>query len=409
MPSTPLRKVLASQQQSGRKLFEKDLLDDIPFSPGGLYELGLDFTPVRHNNPSSSHLHPASHTGASPFTDFVNTSLTPLNTHPHALPPKSSNILMSPSSILRKPLISSPPLSRAGWVRVEIGGGPANNGFKEINKMTWRSPPTVQVMRNVKDVFKEKEQMIGEGMSGPPVLHKGTGMGRTNKKKIVCNCKKSKCLKLYCECFAALQECDGCNCNECRNVSEFREIRDEAIRATKSKNPNAFRQKINSGTNHSTGCRCKKSFCLKKYCECYEANVFCGDKCRCANCANYVGSTRLVERRRKIKDHKGADMAVKAAEEFEREIGGFEKQESPMGMEILKDLGGVLMSPRDFGKEIACEKTGQDEGHTFKKNLGGVKVELGIFKFLNNGDLFNAGLVSKKFKERAFDEELWSM
>ena len=79
-------------------------------------------------------------------------------------------------------------------------------------------------------------------------------------------------------------------------------------------------------------------------------------------------------------------------------------------MEILKDLGGVLMSPRDFGKEIACEKTGKpDEGHTFKKNLGGVKVELSIFKFLNNGDLFNAGLVSKKFKERAFDEELWSM
>ena len=68
------------------------------------------------------------------------------------------------------------------------------------------------------------------------------------------------------------------------------------------------------------------------------------------------------------------------------------------------------MSPRDFGKEIACEKTGKpDEGHTFKKNLGGVKVELSIFKFLNNGDLFNAGLVSKKFKERAFDEELWSM
>lgn len=36
-----------------------------------------------------------------------------------------------------------------------------------------------------------------------------------------CNCKKSKCLKLYCECFASELFCDGCNCNECRNTREF--------------------------------------------------------------------------------------------------------------------------------------------------------------------------------------------
>ena len=37
------------------------------------------------------------------------------------------------------------------------------------------------------------------------------------KPKIVCNCKKSKCLKLYCECFILGLYCDGCNCSPCFN------------------------------------------------------------------------------------------------------------------------------------------------------------------------------------------------
>ena len=34
---------------------------------------------------------------------------------------------------------------------------------------------------------------------------------------IKCNCKNSKCLKLYCECFRAGHYCGGCNCINCRN------------------------------------------------------------------------------------------------------------------------------------------------------------------------------------------------
>jgi hypothetical protein len=36
-----------------------------------------------------------------------------------------------------------------------------------------------------------------------------------------CNCKKSKCLKLYCECFASELYCDACNCSECHNTKGF--------------------------------------------------------------------------------------------------------------------------------------------------------------------------------------------
>ena len=33
-----------------------------------------------------------------------------------------------------------------------------------------------------------------------------------------CNCKKSQCLKLYCDCFSAQVYCQGCACASCRNT-----------------------------------------------------------------------------------------------------------------------------------------------------------------------------------------------
>ncbi|CAL8466577.1 g6113 [Coccomyxa elongata] len=35
-----------------------------------------------------------------------------------------------------------------------------------------------------------------------------------------CNCKKSCCLKFYCECFASGRYCDGCKCVNCCNNTE---------------------------------------------------------------------------------------------------------------------------------------------------------------------------------------------
>ncbi|XP_022722031.1 protein tesmin/TSO1-like CXC 2 [Durio zibethinus] len=122
-----------------------------------------------------------------------------------------------------------------------------------------------------------------------------------------CNCKKSKCLKLYCECFAAGVYCiEPCSCQDCFN----KPIHEDTVLATRkqieSRNPLAFAPKVirtsdpipevgddssktPASARHKRGCNCKKSSCLKKYCECYQGGVGCSINCRCEGCKNAFG------------------------------------------------------------------------------------------------------------------------
>ncbi|XP_057962070.1 protein tesmin/TSO1-like CXC 3 isoform X8 [Malania oleifera] len=122
-----------------------------------------------------------------------------------------------------------------------------------------------------------------------------------------CSCKKSKCLKLYCECFAAGLYCvEPCLCQDCHNNPVHEDTVLETRRQIELRNPLAFAPKViripdfvpefgeesdktPASARHKRGCNCKKSSCLKKYCECFQGGVGCSFSCRCDGCKNTFG------------------------------------------------------------------------------------------------------------------------
>ncbi|KAI3792040.1 hypothetical protein L2E82_05909 [Cichorium intybus] len=121
-----------------------------------------------------------------------------------------------------------------------------------------------------------------------------------NGRGISCNCKKSKCVQLYCDCFGASFYCgEDCSCENCLNRNDYEDTVELARRKRKLRDPYAFVPKIHrvEGGNqlmpiagkHRKGCTCKSSMCYQNYCECYKANVGCTSECRCKDCQNNYG------------------------------------------------------------------------------------------------------------------------
>jgi len=107
-----------------------------------------------------------------------------------------------------------------------------------------------------------------------------------------CTCKKTRCLKLYCQCFGVKLYCGpNCRCFQCFNVRRFDKERKNAMRAILQRNPGAFDTKffkkqqredaaaaaaaqqagdaaaaseLAKSIAHKVGCKCRKSACMKK-------------------------------------------------------------------------------------------------------------------------------------------------
>lgn len=91
--------------------------------------------------------------------------------------------------------------------------------------------------------------VMGEGASDEAaasvVSNSGNGNAEANSKKTkVCNCKRTKCLKLYCDCFASGELCGpDCNCFGCHNNS-VSDQRTDAIFSIIDRQPDAFGPKV---------------------------------------------------------------------------------------------------------------------------------------------------------------------
>mmetsp|Transcript_11140 Transcript_11140/g.15685 ORF Transcript_11140/g.15685 Transcript_11140/m.15685 type:complete len:556 (+) Transcript_11140:186-1853(+) len=111
---------------------------------------------------------------------------------------------------------------------------------------------------------------------------------------ITCSCPRSRCIKLYCECFQSGKKCvpGACSCRKCLNTEQEsgpNGLRTRAINNILSRNPSAFdKDKSNETTPKVVElmCRCVKSQCLKLYCDCFQAGKVCNEFCMCLNCSN---------------------------------------------------------------------------------------------------------------------------
>lgn len=132
-------------------------------------------------------------------------------------------------------------------------------------------------------------RMVGAS-SEPP-----SATAAVSKKNYGCNCPKSNCIKLYCECFANSQFCStSCKCNKCKNTSSNdgrAGARTLAIQSILARNPHAFREDKSELQKRFTEattvtCRCVKSRCLKLYCDCFQSSELCNESCLCIKCLN---------------------------------------------------------------------------------------------------------------------------
>lgn len=154
-----------------------------------------------------------------------------------------------------------------------------DNSLKKNHYLFTTSPPEFNKILEIKKYKQNKENKKKK------IINKTIN----NNNLQGCNCRNSKCLKLYCDCLRNGNTCLNCNCTDCENY-EGSKLREEKINKIKKKNPNAFQplfeKTLNNEKMHSKGCNCKRSNCLKNYCECHQNGIVCGKLCNCYECKN---------------------------------------------------------------------------------------------------------------------------
>ena len=190
-------------------------------------------------------------------------------------------------------------------------------------------------LKEVKEAGELKElksvKEIPVAAWGPPARSKSPAPPSEKS----CKCLKSRCLRLNCSCFNGLGYCgEQCLCAGCLNVPFHDEERNFVIDKTVAINRLAFKPKLRflasspnllgeaeldnegklmvsgkegkagegeSATRltlgseaelgvgqaiYSRGCKCSKSRCQSRHCECFKNGLDCTNICKCDHCGN---------------------------------------------------------------------------------------------------------------------------
>lgn len=132
-----------------------------------------------------------------------------------------------------------------------------------------------------------------------------------------CRCKKTNCLKLYCECFLKGGICGlHCKCVDCMNTPAHQQIREMLLEDHYNKGTIAFNPlkppaelPLEQPPKRERSCTCGKTGCNKKYCECFRNNSKCSPACKCRGCKNgnegrsdeelaKLGAKKVIKKRR---------------------------------------------------------------------------------------------------------------
>ena len=129
--------------------------------------------------------------------------------------------------------------------------------------------------------------------------------------RIHCTCKKTKCIKKYCECFSSGNLCYNCKCENCENKPYYIENKNNIIKTDEENNENNI--ELNEEENEEKKliiCTCSKSGCNKNYCECFKAKVKCNNKCRCIKCLNKQEDKNKLEEPKLIMRSKSSPINI---------------------------------------------------------------------------------------------------
>jgi len=129
-------------------------------------------------------------------------------------------------------------------------------------------------------------------LGGAAGLSRRTARSKTVGVKSTALVNKSECSKLYCDCFRNNSFCSpSCSCTSWFNMEMNTEPLEKIRRKIRAKNPSAFVQSSPAQQKESPlitnkPCRCKRSQCMKNYCECRQMGRVCCALCSCKDCAN---------------------------------------------------------------------------------------------------------------------------